>query len=160
MRRRLFTLASAVSLLLCLATVGMWVRSWTHAPPPMPQRFFMVASGRFVDDGWYFGSGGKSIRVELDRGWMWVSRYPPDPFQQSAGSWWSFNFRVHLGYLLVAFAAFSGLCLFRVRRGIQVRGFCNRCSYNLTGNTSGVCPECGTACTTRAENNPGSTTER
>lgn len=24
------------------------------------------------------------------------------------------------------------------------RGFCPECSYNLTGNTSGVCPECGT----------------
>ena len=24
-------------------------------------------------------------------------------------------------------------------------GLCRACSYNLTGNTSGVCPECGTA---------------
>lgn len=24
------------------------------------------------------------------------------------------------------------------------RGFCIQCSYNLTGNESGVCPECGT----------------
>jgi hypothetical protein len=23
-------------------------------------------------------------------------------------------------------------------------GFCTSCSYNLTGNVSGVCPECGT----------------
>ena len=23
-------------------------------------------------------------------------------------------------------------------------GFCHRCNYNLTGNTSGICPECGT----------------
>jgi hypothetical protein len=22
-------------------------------------------------------------------------------------------------------------------------GFCDRCSYDLTGNTSGKCPECG-----------------
>ena len=26
------------------------------------------------------------------------------------------------------------------------RGHCPTCHYNLTGNTSGICPECGTAC--------------
>jgi hypothetical protein len=25
-------------------------------------------------------------------------------------------------------------------------GHCPRCNYNLTGNTSGICPECGTSC--------------
>jgi hypothetical protein len=32
----------------------------------------------------------------------------------------------------------------------QVEGQCPICGYNLTGNTSGICPECGTAITTRA----------
>jgi hypothetical protein len=27
----------------------------------------------------------------------------------------------------------------------QERGLCTRCGYDLTGNESGVCPECGTA---------------
>jgi purine-cytosine permease-like protein len=31
----------------------------------------------------------------------------------------------------------------RRRRG----GFCRHCGYNLRGNVSGVCPECGAACT-------------
>ena len=32
------------------------------------------------------------------------------------------------------------------RKGIVkiVKGFCSVCGYNLTGNASGVCPECGT----------------
>jgi len=31
-----------------------------------------------------------------------------------------------------------------LRRAPRTRpGFCARCGYNLTGNTSGVCPECG-----------------
>ena len=30
------------------------------------------------------------------------------------------------------------------RRGSKKAGVCSRCSYNLTGNASGVCPECGT----------------
>jgi hypothetical protein len=30
------------------------------------------------------------------------------------------------------------------KRFRKVRGFCADCGYSLTGNTSGVCPECGT----------------
>jgi hypothetical protein len=30
-------------------------------------------------------------------------------------------------------------------------GFCLTCGYNLTGNTSGVCPECGTPVAGKAE---------
>ena len=32
---------------------------------------------------------------------------------------------------------------------------CPKCGYNLTGNTSGVCPECGTPCTTCEPSNVG-----
>jgi hypothetical protein len=31
-------------------------------------------------------------------------------------------------------------------------GHCQRCGYNLTGNVSGVCPECGTAIPREGEN--------
>lgn len=34
------------------------------------------------------------------------------------------------------------------RRRRRKRGQCLRCGYNLTGNISGVCPECGSATTT------------
>lgn len=57
------------------------------------------------------------------------------------------SIRMHL--LLVAFL--SGVCaavpLLRgpVRRWHRARrGLCVRCGYDLTGNISGVCPECGT----------------
>lgn len=33
------------------------------------------------------------------------------------------------------------------------RGLCVRCGYNLAGNISGVCPECGTASKKEMENN-------
>jgi RNA polymerase subunit RPABC4/transcription elongation factor Spt4 len=37
--------------------------------------------------------------------------------------------------------------LFSLRRVFRTRqpGLCSNCGYSLTGNTSGVCPECGTA---------------
>lgn len=31
----------------------------------------------------------------------------------------------------------------RIRRRALAHGFCNSCGYNLTGNLSGICPECG-----------------
>ena len=34
--------------------------------------------------------------------------------------------------------------LWRWERRIRLRGHCKSCGYNLTGNISGVCPECGT----------------
>jgi len=30
------------------------------------------------------------------------------------------------------------------RRAKLMKGLCSACGYNLTGNTSGICPECGT----------------
>ncbi len=47
-----------------------------------------------------------------------------------------------LPYLLVALP--TGL-LWYIDRRRPPPGHCGRCGYNLTGNTSGVCPECGTA---------------
>jgi hypothetical protein len=44
------------------------------------------------------------------------------------------------GCLLPAFAFTRAL---RTRRR-RMRGLCKSCGYNLTGNVSGVCPECGT----------------
>jgi hypothetical protein len=42
-------------------------------------------------------------------------------------------------------AAFLSAVLFVLRRFRRrtLPGYCSMCDYNLTGNTSGVCPECG-----------------
>ena len=45
-----------------------------------------------------------------------------------------------------------GLKIFRSAR--DRTPICRQCSYNLTGNTSGVCPECGTAINAIAESPP------
>ncbi|MCP4594423.1 MAG: hypothetical protein GY842_27140 [bacterium] len=55
----------------------------------------------------------------------------------------SFKFPIHL-FLVVftAIGAYPVIPLF-VRRFRSFRGLCAECAYDLTGNVSGVCPECG-----------------
>ncbi len=51
---------------------------------------------------------------------------------------------------LVLFAAYPGYALVthgsRRRRQRRKHGLCLECGYNLTGNVSGICPECGSRC--------------
>jgi hypothetical protein len=51
------------------------------------------------------------------------------------------------------FAIVPALCLYGAirRRRLRSSGLCQACGYNLTGNTSGVCPECGTPATARVK---------
>jgi len=42
---------------------------------------------------------------------------------------------------------------FVVRRRRKLKGLCIHCAYDLTGNQSGICPECGTR--TAPAQNPG-----
>jgi 7-keto-8-aminopelargonate synthetase-like enzyme len=53
-----------------------------------------------------------------------------------------------LGFAGWAFGAIGGYVLAkrinRRRAEREARGFCRRCGYDLTGNVSGRCPECGT----------------
>ena len=49
---------------------------------------------------------------------------------------------VPLGPVVLILAVATGLLFWTDRRA--PKGHCQSCGYNLTGNTSGVCPECGT----------------
>ncbi len=53
-----------------------------------------------------------------------------------------------LWLLMIAFAVYPAFAFFRgpLRRWRRRRkGLCLKCGYDLTGNASGVCPECGEA---------------
>ena len=54
---------------------------------------------------------------------------------------------VPLWFLFLLFGAYPAYAFLRgpvLRNWRRKRGLCTGCSYNLTGNESGVCPECGT----------------
>jgi predicted amidophosphoribosyltransferase len=53
---------------------------------------------------------------------------------------------VRLWMLAILLAVYPGVCFIRGpcrRRHRRRKGLCIHCGYNLTGNVSGVCPECG-----------------
>ena len=169
-KRRVFTILAAVSLVLCLATAGLWVRSYwrpgqssgafsylrctrqqVHLAYPKP-RVWSAASPTwsFVFPGLrYQRSQVFTTDYELAftrpivlHGEIYFDAYfdMPDGFaHELTVSWW----------LLAALTAvLPALWLWRYRRDRRVRSngmpHCAKCDYNLTGNASGICPECGT----------------
>jgi hypothetical protein len=115
MRRRVFLLAAALSLLVCITTRVLAFRGY----------FFL---GQFIDT-----SMGNGIRdIDAPEPWYWTT-------------WWT-NQPVLIVTILTLLppifairAVHEEIKLYRIRRD-----FCPNCVYDLTGNTSGVCPECGT----------------
>jgi hypothetical protein len=49
-----------------------------------------------------------------------------------------------VGAVVLMFVILPCVSHFRASHRAGNKGICPRCSYDLTGNTSGVCPECGT----------------
>ena len=45
--------------------------------------------------------------------------------------------------LIIVACVLSQVIYFCLRKCKVTPGFCQGCGYNLTGNTSGICPECG-----------------
>jgi hypothetical protein len=100
------------------------------------------------------------LKIEEPHGWQ-LSRNRAD----YANEWWLWG-HVHISpkqdfnYIMVAVPLWIAILLtsvlpaivfLRLRRQSyrRVRGQCLTCGYNLTGNVSGTCPECGTAAPTR-----------
>jgi len=178
-RRRIFTLISLLSLLLCVATVVLWVRSYhttdrftvkwtreyeiafhygycmaristTYQGPPSALRLAPLSD----DSHFYWSSHPDDVPFlvldvptyfnydEAGMGRFSSSSTVPDfvriPHQRGT---------IFPVWLLVIVTSLIpvGLGLRRVvATHRRATGTCPICSYNLTGNTSGVCPECGT----------------
>jgi hypothetical protein len=151
-----------LSQLLCAATAVLWVRSYTR-----PHQFgYRASSG---SESQYYINGGAVVfrrelrlrapsntcvyetRLKYERllpglfySTSWFAAYKdgvvllPGQFGNAAEIW----FPAWWQATVTAFMPFA--ILLRAARRSSKENAC-ACGYNLTGNTSGVCPECGTA---------------
>jgi len=82
--------------------------------------------------------------MSLDEGFRWEIA-PRQPGSVGSFRFSCFAFRTTaLIYLLLLWYCIWSLKTKFSKRRFGTRGLCAKCGYNLEGNTSGVCPECGT----------------
>jgi hypothetical protein len=158
MRRRLFAVASAISLLLCLGTVGLWVRSyfvsdwvsWSWFPGDS-YNTLTLGDGTGCLDFQYGHSSGQ-------HDFPHYSRSNPYDLRDSDGSFWGrLGFRwdggpgvlpeiplpfLPLALILTAFPIFWSTRRIRHRR-LARKNACLTCGYDLRA-TPNPCPECST----------------
>jgi hypothetical protein len=182
--RRLLNFLTALSLLLCVAALAMWVRSYRHLDyfgrhivdmermkwsmwHAMSERgtvafgysWTTFDSTRLLEayaqnykpvSGWYGGSGSPtavpdrpSFWQSAGFDWRWTSERP---VVVGIGTASLFSYLEFPYWLVASLAALLPTVrlwsIGRARRRVR-RGHCPRCGYDLTGNVSGVCPECG-----------------
>jgi len=166
-KRRLFNVAALVSLVLCALTVLVWVVSFWVQPGVLqvwPQRLWSLGVTRgsvfFHEVRQPPGGSGTfgppwARRFVLTRpphrftapnaltdewrfaGFEYLRRSPPLTFRRLTVPCW---------FLALATAVAPALWYrrYRTRRARDLTSRCLACGYDLTGNVSGVCPECGT----------------
>jgi len=127
-----------------------WMVHWST---PGWQRFFGLGCGavvyvwlpsdrdpaqyRWMDEGWSFmerAPGAASPAITRKPRMEWRLRL----YQATTSHWW-LVVPLWLPFLLCLVPT----CYLFWHDRVPQPGHCRRCGYNLTGNTSGRCPECG-----------------
>jgi hypothetical protein len=149
--RRLFTLLSALSLLLCVATCILWVRS--RRPPISPVDTDILDFAHADPYYWIVANRGRlTFCRQTGKDW----NQPETVFKllgiEFAGSWVGKSSLVNLDvpyWMLAGLTALPPAASFirrlkrRARRARERAGRCPVCDYDLRA-TPDRCPECGT----------------
>jgi hypothetical protein len=144
----LFGLSSgaAIATLLLWPISQYWGISYTRAYPDRDWlgrrtgRSFCIA---IKESTLSMGTTGRAFSSGLDVYPIRIANPSRRLFRPTYGKWGK---EWHLAIPVWYFAIFCGIVqavLWRRVRGVPYAGCCRNCHYNLTGNRSGVCPECG-----------------
>lgn len=168
MKRRLFAFAEIISLLLFVATAVLWVRSYW--------RFDTLVRTADHQTGAAIGARKGTIWVSWGRMGM-TGGFHSGAYNDLDETLWDFyrtvaSWRICGIYYItkpavpvkmILIPALYPICFIAIAPAIwllswwrerSTRGnvnHCSTCGYDLTGNTSGVCPECGTTIANRPE---------
>jgi hypothetical protein len=180
LKQRLFSIAAAVSLVLCIASVAVRPRSnrstdlleFARYADESHYHFLFVTSSRSLLNvcvgantaigTWAPKPGCTFVAVDPSEQYVeveptsWFRRLGFDyfPFQRSPTGW-SVAFCVPVWCLTLITAMTPGLAViwWSQRRRRSARGLCVSCGYDLRG-TPERCPECGTAPRRQPHNQP------
>lgn len=96
------------------------------------------------DVGWIAVSGGSVAQANDNSVWLTIALLDRSDFPSLASwnAWYWSPLRVAPIYSVFLMVAVPTLLVWRFVPKYP-RGQCRRCGYDLTGNVSGVCPECG-----------------
>jgi hypothetical protein len=111
-------------LVLSAAVLGLYVTSYFHSFRLGESHEFIAARdgqvGRYYQVFQRVGEDPRGITIRLMPLW-----------------------EISLGWSFLAIAVATAWLWYQARSRVEA-GHCSCCGYNLTGNISGICPECGT----------------
>lgn len=164
MRRRLFSIVTVMSLVLCVASVAMWVRSLSYSEmvayngdsveigAVYLDGWVVVLDGFSFDKGWFFESKLVEARADIDQSFDYYQRgceyelsfAGVHIFRNGPYSKWVVFIPLWLTTLLTLPAPILWLIFFRKnsRRYRLAHGLCVGCGYDMRAS-EGACPECG-----------------
>ena len=164
-RRYIFNTLTVVSLLLMLATVGLWVSSYLHShiiqyTTQETSIFTNCWDGRSLIGHLNLSAKGKA---DLSKGWELTETVSATNRLADTLTEWRFgdfgmgwNIPAYYGsmntilfphwFLALIFAILPTVWLIKWRKRRALGdNVCVNCGYDLTGNTTGKCSECGEA---------------
>jgi hypothetical protein len=159
--RWLFRLAIAVSLILCVGSVALWVRSYYRwdrwDSGTVPRVYVLHARGRAILQ-WDRELGSRAQRSDISGVNLGAIRYESRSYVREAPYFRELMIRYWiLPPIFLILPALGGFFRWRRRRKTRRAGLCQTCGYDLRAHRPGQnCPECGTtvpACDSRR--NPG-----